>query len=123
MTLDAYLDDYLDRRTRSRSLGPHIRAIRQQKRMSLERLAELAELSITYCGEVERGKKEPSLRTLLKIARGLNVPIRTLIAPLDPESSRRVSRDELLQRMHGVLRASYTELNAEALLRVIESHG
>lgn len=41
--------------------------------MTIERLAEVAELSTNYVGAVENGKRDPSLSTIFAIAKGLGV--------------------------------------------------
>jgi XRE family transcriptional regulator, regulator of sulfur utilization len=41
--------------------------------MSIEKLAERADLHPNYLGEVERGEKAASIDTLVKIAKGLRI--------------------------------------------------
>ncbi len=45
------------------------------KEMTLKKLAELTELSVSYLSQLERDSISPSLRSLAKIAQALNVPI------------------------------------------------
>jgi len=59
--------------------GNHLRRLRMKKGLSQEKLAELAELHRTYLGGVERGERNPTLLTLVKIAQGLNVPLAQLV--------------------------------------------
>jgi len=48
--------------------------------MSIETLAERADLHHNYVGEIERGEKAASVDTLVKIAKGLRVrPYRLLL--------------------------------------------
>ncbi len=47
--------------------------------MSQEKLAEKADLSYKYVGEVERGYVNISLDSLLRIARALKVKLRDLV--------------------------------------------
>lgn len=103
------------------AVGQEIRRIRRQRGMALEKMAELADLSLTYCGEIERGRKDPSLKTLAKLARALDVPLRDLIAPL--ENTHPVTREELLQRIAAVLQETYSEPEAAAILRYIATLG
>lgn len=63
-------------------LGESIRAIRKKAGMSMERLAEKADLHHNYIGEIERGEKAASIDTLVKIARALGVPVRSLVGEL-----------------------------------------
>ncbi|MDE7099423.1 MAG: helix-turn-helix domain-containing protein [Ruminococcus sp.] len=55
------------------SVGKNIRRYRKEKKMSQEKLAEMAYLSPTYLGMIERADKTPSLTTLVNIANALNV--------------------------------------------------
>jgi len=57
-----------------RAFGNHLRTLRLQKGLSQEKLAELAGLHRTYLGGVERGKRNPTLLTLAKIAKALSIP-------------------------------------------------
>jgi transcriptional regulator with XRE-family HTH domain len=55
------------------TLGEAIRAYRKKAGLSQEGLAERADLSLNFVAEVERGKMECSVTSLLKIAKGLRV--------------------------------------------------
>lgn len=46
--------------------------------MTQENLAELSKLSIQYIGEIERGVRNPSLSSIDKIARALEMPVEEL---------------------------------------------
>lgn len=59
--------------------GLTVRRLREEKKLSQELLAESAQLNRTYLGEVERGIVMPSLATVFKIARALNIPASQLI--------------------------------------------
>lgn len=47
--------------------------IRKQQRYTQREVAELADLNPNYYAKVERGDSVPSLKTLFRIARALNV--------------------------------------------------
>src|SRR5215211_1408425 len=60
-------------------LGLAIRQHRTKAGMSIERLAERADLHPNYVGEIERGEKAASIDTLVKLAKGLRIrPFRLL---------------------------------------------
>lgn len=61
-------------------LGKRIRSLRKTNGWTQEELAENAELSHKYIGEVERGEVNPSLDTLLSIANALKVEIPKLFS-------------------------------------------
>jgi transcriptional regulator with XRE-family HTH domain len=71
--------------------GLRIRYLRQLRGMTIEDLAEVADIHPVYLGAVERGVRNPSLRNLVKIAEGLETDLRDIfgepIAELDKEKS------------------------------------
>lgn len=65
------------------TLGKKLRDARQQKDYTLQALAEIADISSVYLGEIERGLKMPSLNIFIKLIEALDV------------SADRILRDEL----------------------------
>lgn len=60
-------------------VGKNVRKIRQQRRMTQEKLAFEAEIDLTYVGGIERGKRNPSLMVMARIAEALSVPLTKLM--------------------------------------------
>ncbi|MBW8001571.1 MAG: helix-turn-helix transcriptional regulator [Planctomycetes bacterium] len=60
-------------------VGFTIRKHREEKGISQESLATLSELHRTYIGQVERGEKNLTLRSLERIANALNVKTKDLL--------------------------------------------
>ena len=56
-------------------IGGKIRALRQQKRLTLQELSNLTTLSKPLLSQIENEQVVPPLATLLKIAKGLNIGI------------------------------------------------
>ena len=54
--------------------GREVRRRREALGLTLEKLAESAKLTPNYIGTIENGKRDPSLSTVLSLARGLRVP-------------------------------------------------
>lgn len=56
-----------------RSIGDRIRRLRQKKGWSQEEFAALCGLHRTYMGHIERGEKNLSLSTMIRISDGLGI--------------------------------------------------
>ena len=65
-----------------RVVGETIRARRSKARLSQERLAEKADVTRNYIGQIERAEKKITLETLHKVAIALKVRVRDLVAGL-----------------------------------------
>lgn len=65
-------------------LGQNIRHFRQSKGITQETLAEIVDVSGSYIGYLERGKRSPSLDLLVKIAHTLEVEPARLLTPSLP---------------------------------------
>ncbi len=59
-------------------LGQKIKSLRIDLNMSQEDLAFKVGVDRSYMGFVERGEKNPTLMTLLKVARALKIPLKDL---------------------------------------------
>ncbi len=59
-------------------LGRRLRDLRQSRGLSLKTLSQEAGISIALLSQVERDQLDPSLDTLRKLARALNVPLFSL---------------------------------------------
>lgn len=58
--------------------GNKVAELRKGQKMSQEELADKCGLHRTYLGAIERGEKSPTLNTVYKIAKGLNININQL---------------------------------------------
>lgn len=61
------------------AFGKRLRELRIERRLSQEKLAELAELHRNYVGGIERGERNVSLLNIVKLAHGLNVRTTKLV--------------------------------------------
>jgi transcriptional regulator with XRE-family HTH domain/mannose-6-phosphate isomerase-like protein (cupin superfamily) len=59
----------------ARAIGEKLRAVRQERQMSLRELAHKAEVSASMLSQIETGKVFPSVRSLYGIANALNVSV------------------------------------------------
>jgi transcriptional regulator with XRE-family HTH domain len=60
-------------------LGKNVRRFRRQRGLTQEELAFEAEIDLTYMGGIERGKRNPSLLVMARIADALSVPLTRLL--------------------------------------------
>ena len=63
--------------------GREVRRRREALGITLEQLAESAKLTPNYIGTIENGKRDPSLSTVLALARGLKVNAAELFGGID----------------------------------------
>jgi transcriptional regulator with XRE-family HTH domain len=59
--------------------GRNVRKYRQQRKLTQEQLAFESEIDLTYMGGIERGKRNPSLLVMARIADALSVPLPKLL--------------------------------------------
>lgn len=59
----------------TQEVGARIRYYRTEKKISQEKLSEISSLHPSYIGQLERGEKTPSIETIYKITRGLDMSL------------------------------------------------
>jgi transcriptional regulator with XRE-family HTH domain len=59
--------------------GQKLQKVRQSKGITQEKLAEMLAMHRTYIGLIERGQRNPTVRTLYKIAKALKVSASQLL--------------------------------------------
>ena len=67
------------------AFGKELRALRQQQGLSQESLAHECELDRTYISLMERGKRQPTLSTLFKLAKVLNTAPSEIIKKVEQQ--------------------------------------
>lgn len=68
-----------------------LRAVRRQRGLTLERLAEQTGLTKSYLSKIERGHSTPSIAVALKVARALDVDVGRLFS--DEASAEKITID------------------------------
>lgn len=63
------------------ALGTLIREKREGQELTQHELAERANVDRNYIGMVERGERNPSYMSLIKIAAGLGMPVYKMLKP------------------------------------------
>ena len=71
-----------------------VRKLRKSARLSLEKAAERGDITANFWGDVERGKKVPSLDTIVAMAKGLSISPRILLS-LEREEDERDLRKRI----------------------------
>ena len=56
-----------------RAFGSRVRSIRNDKKLSQERVAEKADIDPTYISGIERGLRNPGIKNVARIAKALGV--------------------------------------------------
>jgi transcriptional regulator with XRE-family HTH domain len=65
------------------SFGRNVARIRSEREFSQDKLAEKADLDRTYVSGIERGVRNPGIKTVIRIARALNVSVGDLCKGVD----------------------------------------
>ena len=62
-----------------KELGKRIRAERRKQDLTQEKLAEMADISDSFMGHIERGGRTLSIETLAKLANALNLSVEYIV--------------------------------------------
>ena len=63
--------------------GKVLREMRDENQISQEKLAEYCDLDRTYISLLERGLRQPTITTIFKLAKALNISPSELIAKVE----------------------------------------
>lgn len=61
----------------------NVRRLRHERGLTQERLAEQADLHLTDIARIETVRRDPGIKVIAKIARGLGVPASTLLEGIE----------------------------------------
>jgi len=81
-----------------KELGKRIRAERRRQDLTQEKLAEMADISDSFMGHIERGGRTLSIETLAKLANALNINIEYIVC-----GEHNYQPDMLPEEIHGAL--------------------
>ena len=74
------------------ALGERVRELREQQGLSQEQLAERSTLDVTYISGIERGRRNPGLNSLNRLAKALKVALPALVTDLRQPRRREIRR-------------------------------
>jgi len=66
-----------------RRIGSRIRALRQEQKLTQEKLAELADIHPTFLAKIAAGQRLPSLEVIGRLAGALGVPVASVVSATD----------------------------------------
>lgn len=101
------------------NLGKRIREERLKLNLTQEQLAEYADISTSYVGQIERGERKVTLETLVRITNKLNVSIDYLL-----KDSININSDNSLNQVKQLFNGktkSHKEMAVD-VIRVMFSH-
>ncbi|QYN16491.1 helix-turn-helix domain-containing protein [Amycolatopsis sp. DSM 110486] len=81
------------------SVGPRLRALRQQNNATLAQLSETTGISVSTLSRLESGQRKPTLELLLALARAHQVPLDELVGTA-PTSDPRLHENSFVR--HGI---------------------
>jgi transcriptional regulator with XRE-family HTH domain len=102
---------------REETVGQRLQRIRKKAGLTQEGLAEIADLHPSYIAQIERGHKNPSLKSLTKIADALGVPVAVLIA--DSRREIQVDAADVLRRELLALTQGRSEQELRKIVRLV----
>src|SRR5438445_11768375 len=70
------------------TVGPRLRALRQQREMTLADLSATTDISVSTLSRLESGQRRPNLELLLPLASAYNVPLDELVGAPATEDPR-----------------------------------
>ncbi len=68
-----------------KSIGKLIKEHRKNAGMTQQELSEQINVTMNYLSLIENGRRKPTIETLVKLAKGLNVPLSKLFSTPKPE--------------------------------------
>ncbi|MBG0966561.1 MULTISPECIES: helix-turn-helix domain-containing protein [Bacillus] len=66
-----------------KKLGKRIRFLRKEQNLSQERLGELSNIHTNHIGAIERGEKNVTIESLIKLSNGLNITLDELFRKIE----------------------------------------
>ena len=97
------------------TLGKRIREERKAQKLTLEKLAEKADIGLVYLGEIERGVKMPSMKIFIKLIEALDISADYILRNELP-SGKEYVLDEITEKL-----ASLTPKQRKAAVDILDA--
>ncbi len=68
------------------AIATNLKRIRQEKKLSLDRVSQITGVSKSMLGQIERGESNPTITTVWKIANGLKISFTSLLNHPEPDT-------------------------------------
>jgi transcriptional regulator with XRE-family HTH domain len=81
-----------------KTFGARLKKLRLDQRMTQQKLAEEAGLDISYISRLERGRREPGLKNLIRLGLALKVGTERLVEGLRPDENANTSSSKALTK-------------------------
>lgn len=91
-----------------RRIGSRLRALRQHRQLTQEKLAELADIHPTFLAKVEAGQRLPSLMLIGRLAGALGVPVASVVSATD-DRQEASPEDRLIDELVALLKGCTVE--------------
>ena len=78
-TIIPMVQDFIDKKIFLQNVGKNIRLIRKSRKISQENLAFMINSARNFIGCIERGEKAPTIYTLYKISKVLDISVDELL--------------------------------------------
>lgn len=90
-------------------IGERIKTVRRSLHLTQDQLAEKSGLSSNYIGQLERGERSPSLKTLTRIAQSLGVDVDYLV---------KVPQSDIESKLREIRQLTKTPENLEKVVKI-----
>jgi len=82
------------------NVGKRIKALRRQKKLTLNELSRKVGISISFLSDIENGRSNPSLERLKDIAEALDTSVSFLMGEDNPMQKDKISDEELDKKIY-----------------------
>lgn len=104
-------------------IGARVRALREERRLTLDGLARMAEVSRAMLSRIERGESSPTAQLLVKVCGGLGITLSALFASTEAPASpvsRRADQPVWRDPASGYLRRNVSPPGSGSAVEVVE---